>query len=338
MELFKLDDYLKDEPAYRRQQVWQAIFKDLISGWQEATTLPLTLREKLAGQFPLQIRAAIVGEKSSRKAIIVLADGARIESVLIRHRDGRNTVCVSSQAGCAMGCKFCATGAMGFVRNLSIEEIVFQVLLFARLLKKEGERVSNVVVMGMGEPFLNYDAVLRAIRILRDPEGFNLGARHFSISTVGITSGIDRLSKENLQVNLAVSLHAPNNELRASLMPIGKTYPIEKIIKSIDQYIARTKRRVMFEYVMIDKVNDTDANAKQLAILMKNPLYFVNLIRYNETNRFSPSPENQLKNFKRLLEEAGVAVTVRHSFGNEFQGACGQLATSEGDSPEFKIF
>ena len=192
-------------------------------------------------------------------------------------------------------------------------------------------RVTNVVFMGMGEPFLNYDDVLEAIRILNDKNGFNLGARHISISTIGITEGIEKLAKEKLQINLAISLHAPNNNLRSKLMPINKKYPIEKILAAVDDYIKKTKRRVMFEYLMIDGVNDSPAQAKELAKLLKKPLYFINLISFNPIghSKFKPSPGWKIKKFKEVLEKAGMAVTQRYRFGREIKAACGQLAGRE---------
>ena len=246
----------------------------------------------------------------------------------MKHADQRNTVCISSQVGCSVGCQFCATGELGFKRNLSDWEIAEQVLYFARFLKKDGEKVNNVVFMGMGEPFLNYDNVLGAIRILNDKDGFNLGARHISVSTVGIVEGIKKFTAEDLQVNLAISLHAPDNVLRSKLVPLNKTYPIEKVLAAADEYIKKTKRRVMFEYLMIDGVNDGEKQAVTLAKLLKKPLYFLNLISYNPTGHceFKSSPGWKIKKFKEILEKAKVSVTQRHGFGKEIKGACGQLA------------
>jgi 23S rRNA (adenine2503-C2)-methyltransferase len=243
----------------------------------------------------------------------------------MKHED-RNTVCVSSQVGCALGCLFCATGKMGFKRNLEVFEIVEQVLFFARYLKKTKDKVTNVVFMGMGEPFLNYGNVLGAIKILNDKEGFNLGARKFSISTVGITEGIEKLAEEKLQINLAISLHASNNKLRSNLIPANKKYGIEKILKKVNEYIKKTNRKVMFEYLMIKDLNDSNESAKELAFLMEKPLYFVNLISYNPTGDFQPSSKETIQKFKSILEKEGVYVTERYRFGREIKAACGQLA------------
>lgn len=335
MNLMKIAEVLEKEPVFRLKQVKKAIFFDLIENWDEATTLPQNLRQQLSKNCPLQELKAekILTSKDGEtlKVLFRLKDGLKVESVLMRHIDGRRTVCVSSQVGCSIGCKFCATGQQGFKRNLSSSEIIDQVLFFARLLKKSKEKVTNVVFMGMGEPFLNYDNVLEAIKILNDKEGFNLGSRHISISTVGITEGIEKLAKEKLQVNLAISFHAPNNELRTKLIPINKKYPIEKILSAVDDYIKKTKRRVMFEYLMIDGVNNSPKQAEELAELLKKPLYFINLISFNPIGHsdFKPSPGWKIKKFKEILEKAGLSVTQRYRFGREIKAACGQLAGRE---------
>ena len=329
MDLSQLKEVLKGEPDFRLKQVKKAIFQDLIEDWSKATTLPLPLREKLKEKCPLVIKAKISASKDKRtaKALITLKDNLQIESVLMRHLNTRNTICVSSQVGCPLGCIFCATGKMGFKRNLETLEIIEQVLFFARYLQKTGERVTNVVFMGMGEPFLNYENVLAAIKILNDKEGFGLGARHFSISTAGIIEGIQKLSREKLQVNLAISLHAPNDKLRSRIMPINKEYSIKKILTAVDDYIERTRRKVMFEYIMIDNLNDSPSHAKELAKIMRKPLYFVNLISYNPTGIFRASPTEKIKRFKDILEKSGVKITQRYRFGQDIKAACGQLAT-----------
>lgn len=335
MDLSNLEKVLENEPVYRLKQAKELVFRDLIENWNEAITLPLVLREKLNTECPLEIKGDSFVSKDGKtiKAVIILRDNLKIESVLMKHKDGRNTVCVSSQIGCPLGCSFCATGKMGFKRNLEALEIVEQVVFFGRYLKKIGEKITNIVFMGMGEPFLNYDNVLRAIRILNDKDGFNLGARHFSISTAGITEGIEKVKEEKLEINLAISLHAPNDSLRSKIMPINKKYPIIKILKAVDEYIKKTRRRVMFEYIMIKDVNDADAYAEELASLMKKPLYFVNLISYNParigfdnpTGIFKPSSQERTTRFKEILEKQGIAVTQRYRFGDDITAACGQL-------------
>ncbi|MFH1457322.1 MAG: 23S rRNA (adenine(2503)-C(2))-methyltransferase RlmN [Patescibacteria group bacterium] len=327
MNILVLNSILASEPKYRLKQIKQAIFLDFISNWDSATTLSKNLRFKLNEVCPLDIDAKFFVSKNKNvvKALITLKDKKKIETVLMRHSDGRNTVCVSTQVGCALGCKFCATGQIGLQRNLSADEIIEQVLLFARYLKKENARVGNVVFMGMGEPFLNYDNLLLAIKVLNDKDGFNLGARKMSISTVGITEGIDKFAKENLQVNLAVSLHAPNQELRARLMPISKKYTLSKIMKSVENYVLKTNRQVMFEYLLIRGVNDSEEQAKELADIISNQLYVVNLIKYNPTGKFKPSIFEASEKFKRILLHNKIKVTERYEFGQDIKAACGQL-------------
>jgi len=338
MDLIQFQRLFDKEPKYRLKQAKKALFYDLIKNWQEALVLPLSLREELNKECLIEISAKtfISKDRNTIKALLTLKDDLKIETVLMCHRDKRNTVCVSSQIGCPLNCSFCATGKMGFKRNLNVWEIVEQVLFFASYLKRIRERVTNIVFMGMGEPFLNYQNVIEAIRILNDKEGFNLGARHFSISTIGIAEGIEKLAKEKLQINLAVSLHAPNDEIRSKLIPINKKYPIKKILNSIDDYIQKTHRRVMFEYMMINNLNDSEKHAKILSRLMKKPLYFVNLISYNPTGIFKPSSSLRIKKFKEILEKEGVRVTQRYSFGQGIKAACGQLTISDAEDDFIK--
>lgn len=320
---------LKSQPSYRLKQAKRLVFFNLIESWNQATSFPPPLREKLNKKCSLEIKAKTFVSKNKKtiKALIeLMSDGLKIESVLMKHKDKRNTVCVSSQVGCALGCVFCATGKMGFKRNLNTHEIVNQVLFFARYLKKKKEKITNIVFMGMGEPFLNYKNVIEAIRILNDKQGFNLGARNFSISTVGIIDGIKELSNENLEINLAVSLHAVDDSLRSKIAPANKNYPLLKILKAVDNYIIKTGRKVMFEYVMIKNINDKDEYARQLAKIMKKPLYFVNLIACNPIGDFKASSPSRIKKFKEILEQSGVKVGQRYSFGQDIKAACGQLA------------
>lgn len=329
MDLEILEDILKTEPQFRLTQVKEAIFKQLITNWLQANNLPKTLQTKLNKVFPLTIKAKIFQSQSQSalKALIILKDNLKIETVLMQHKDGRNTVCLSSQVGCPIGCLFCATGKLGFKRNLNFGEIIEQALFWQRYLKKTNQRVTNIVFMGMGEPFLNYDNVLKAIHILNDQKGFNIGARHISISTVGIVEEIKRLSQEPLQVNLAISLHAPTNELRSKLIPVNKKYPIETIFKTVEDYVKKTKRKVMFEYIMINNVNDSEKEAWKLVELMKeNYLYMVNLIKYNKTVLFQPSSSKTIQKFKTILEDQKINVTERYRFGQDIKAACGQLA------------
>ncbi|MGI6340873.1 MAG: 23S rRNA (adenine(2503)-C(2))-methyltransferase RlmN [Minisyncoccales bacterium] len=319
MNLKNLNKIIEKEPAFRKKQIEKLIYQDAINDWDNATVLPLKLREELKKGTSLKIKAEIFKSKNVEKALITLEDNSQIETVLMKH-DDRTTVCVSSQVGCALGCKFCATGKLGFKRNLETEEILEQVLVF-----KRKERIRNIVFMGMGEPFLNYDNVLNAVKILNNENTFNIGARHISISTVGITEGIEKLSNEKLQINLAISLHAPNNNLRLKLMPISKKYSLENILKTVNEYIKKTNRKVMFEYTLIDNVNDSIENAKELSKIMKHPLYMVNLIKYNDTEEFKAPSNEKIKRFKNYLEKGGINVTERYRFGGDIHAACGQL-------------
>ncbi|MFA5368536.1 MAG: 23S rRNA (adenine(2503)-C(2))-methyltransferase RlmN [Candidatus Paceibacterota bacterium] len=334
MILEKLRKILKDEPAFRLKQVKRAVYHELIEDWDKATNLSLNLREQLKKECPLEIKYKLYTSRDGNtfKALIDLEDGSKIESVLMIHTDKRATVCVSSQVGCALNCAFCATGQAGFKRNLTSGEILDQILVFSRYLKnnfKPSRNITNIVFMGMGEPFLNYDNVWDAIRIINNGEAFNIGSRKISISTAGITEGIKKMSDEKLQVNLSISLHAPTDELRKKLMPIAEKYSIKKLIKSIDDYIAKTSRKVMFEYLMIKGVNDTMENAEQLSKLLNKPLYMVNLIPYNPTGNFKPSDKKTIKTFKDYLEKRGVFATQRYEFGQGIDAACGQLAAKD---------
>lgn len=329
MEWSGIQKALEKEPAYRVKQVKKALFQDLVSSWSEVTVLPKTLRETLHIEYPLDILAETVVSKDDGtvKALITLADGKQIESVLMRHKGGRNTVCISSLVGCPMGCTFCATAGMGMVRALSSDEIILQVLFFARLLKKEEVRVGSVVFMGMGEPLINYEAVMEAVRTLNDPNVFGIGARHISISTCGILEGIARLATEDIPVNLAVSLHGSNNTVRTTLMPVARTYTIKELMNVIDEYIASTKRKVMFEYLLVEGINDAPEHARELCTLLRGKLCMVNLISYNPTGKYTATSENSINHFKSILTKGGVETTIRYRFGRDIEGACGQLAT-----------
>lgn len=335
MDFSRLENLIKNEPEFIRKEAWRYIFVNLLESWKDARYIPSPLRKKLEKECPLEIKGqmSLSNDKKTAKALIFLNDNKAVESVLMLSAD-RATVCVSSQVGCPMGCKFCATGKMGFIRNLTIEEIISQVLFFARYLSSHGlnkgglpiKRISNVVFMGMGEPFLNYDNVMSAIKILNDKNGLNIGARHISISTSGLIPEIEKFSNEPLQLNLAISLHAPNNELRSSLMPVNNKYPLPKLMEAVKKYTEKTKRKVMFEYLLIDGINDTEKCAHELISLMKNNLYMVNLIPYNATGVYKESSPEKIKQFKKILQDNGIETTQRVRFGREIDAACGQLA------------
>jgi len=332
MDIQKLKKILVNEPKFRIKQIEQEIYSSLIDNWSQATTLPKNLIEILQQEYPIDIKADlfISADQQSAKALITLVDDKRIETVLMRH-ENRNTVCVSSQVGCSMACDFCATGKLGLKCNLTAEEIVSQVLLFQRYLKKDHERVSSVVFMGMGEPFLNYENVIAAIEILNDKNKFNIGARHISISSCGIIGGIKKIADFPKQINLAISLHAPTDKLRTRLMPINKKYPLLNVLLATKNYIDKTKRKVMIEYIMLQDVNDAPAQAEELAELLKNNLqhlFFINLIAYNSNgqNKYQPSAPATIQIFKDILEKSGLTVTQRYKMGQDIKGACGQLA------------
>jgi len=331
MNLSILHQIILNEPKFRHKQLDQAVYVDLIDNWEAASVLPKALRDKLNEACPLNIDAEVqktAGKEPTQKALIKLEDGEEIEAVLIRQKGNRNTVCVSSQVGCPLACAFCATGQMGFTRNLKAHEIVEQVLFFMRELKKEGgeAKIDNIVFMGMGEPFLNYPEVIKALKWLNDPESFNFGSRRLSVSTSGIPEGIVKIGGEKLQLNLAVSLHFATDLSRRRYMPVANKYPLEKLMPAVDDYIRKTGRKVMFEYLMIRDVNDSDNDAKLLAALMNKPLYMVNLIPYNPTGRFQASTEERVEKFKKILEDAEINVTTRQSYGGGIDAACGQLA------------
>ncbi len=337
MNLEKLDKILENEPAFRKKQALKFIFQDLNETWDEATIFSKETREKLKENLSLKIDLEIfwAKDKKSAKALIRLDDGVAIETVLMKS-EKRNTVCVSSQAGCPLGCAFCATGKNGFIRNLEYWEIIEQVLIFARILKNEfgDERVTNVVFMGMGEPFLNYENVMKAANFINSKEGFEIAARKISISTVGIIPEIKRFADEGKQFNLAVSLHAPANESRKKLVKVCDQYPVEELIKAIDYYIEKTNRKVMLEYSLFQDVNDSENQAQELVGLMKKKQYYmVNLIEYNEYEKkgkgdviLIKSEKERVEKFKNILQKGGIEFAERFRFGRDIKGACGQLA------------
>jgi 23S rRNA (adenine2503-C2)-methyltransferase len=334
--------FLEDNnfPKYKSQQIFQAYFKNLIVDWNNMTNISKNDRLLLDDQFhltSLTIKEVLNGKDTIKFLMETKDYNKKIETVLLKHKDGRNTLCVSSQIGCAMRCSFCATGTMGFHRNLTSEQIYDQVILVANHLKKDDQKITNIVFMGMGEPMLNFEDVKSAIIMLHKSNGFNLGWRHFTISTCGIIPGILSQIKELPQVNLAISLHAPNNDLRSQLMPVNKKYPIQDLMTACDTFVKETRRRIFFEYIMLKDINDKDEHAQELSrIIKKNPLYHVNLIRYHNTgfidphtgSEFQSSNNQSINNFIKILERNRVSVSLRHSFGTEIKAACGQLVTS----------
>jgi 23S rRNA (adenine2503-C2)-methyltransferase len=335
------------EPRYRAQQIWQAAYRDLVQTPDQMTTLPHALREKLKAECTFGSLTPTAEAKSSdqqtRKILFRLPDGKQIETVLMDY-EHRHTTCISTQAGCAMGCVFCATGQMGFRRHLSAGEIVEQVLWFARALRlrpakergaplrvraeSDADHLTNIVIMGMGEPFHNYDATLAAIDILNHPEGFNFGARRITLSTVGLPPMIERFAAEKRQVNLAVSLHAATDSLRTELLPINKKYPLAVLFAAIRNYFETTRRRVTFEWALIQGKNDTPEQARALADLAHGLPCHVNVIPLNPTRNYAgaASTRERAAAFKAMLDAHGLPCTIRVRRGIDINAGCGQLA------------
>lgn len=339
------------QPAFRARQVWDWLYVRLADRYDAMTNLPKVLRDRLGAEYPIGRLTPKIDLLSSdgwtRKILFALPDGAQIETVLMDY-ETRETVCVSTQAGCGMGCTFCATGQGGFQRNLTGGEIVEQVLFFERELRQREHRaargrmhdaasnpqseiknhqLTNLVLMGMGEPFANYTALMEALRRLSDPAGYNFGARRITVSTVGLVPMIERFAQEQSQVNLAVSLHAATNALRSSMLPINKRYPIEVLMATCRAYTAATHRRISFEWALIENVNDTPEQARALAQLIRGMLCHVNLIPLNPTHGYagSASTRDRIAAFRAILDEAHIPNSLRIRRGIDIHAGCGQL-------------
>src|SRR5215211_6847015 len=325
-----------DEPPFRGRQIARWLYDSarLATSYEQMTDLPAALRTKLAAALPVQtltlVRELQTDNGDTIKSLYRAQDGQLLETVLMLYRD-RSTVCVSCQVGCAVGCAFCATGIGGLMRNLTAGEMVEQTINSARRARELGRPLTNLVMMGMGEPLQNYAETMKFVGILNDPKGFNFGARRITISTSGIVSRIDALAEEPYQVNLAVSIHAPNDELRSTLVPINRRWPVADLMAAVERYTAKTGRRVSFEYALMGGINDDDATAQQLARLLQGRLCHVNLIPYNPVDLLEftrPSPE-RIERFASILRDAGVPTTVRYSRGVDIAAACGQLRGRE---------
>jgi len=326
-------------PRYRADQILLPLYYKFPKDINDIPQLPKKLREDLteAGYTigsAKETHRVVSDDGDTTKLLLNLTDGTPVETVLIQYPSSkinghpRSTICVSTQIGCAMGCVFCATGQMGFEKNIRAEEIVAQVIHFANILQQRGEHVTNLVFMGMGEPMANYDETIRAVRILTHDRGFGIGQRNITISTIGLISGIDKLAEENLQVGLAISLHAPNNELRKKLVPTAGPNSVEDIIEAGRRYFKKTGRRVTFEYALMKGINDSPEIATELAILLKGNGSHVNLIPINPTaGDFKRPTQDNISEFERILSNAGVNCTVRIEKGTEISAACGQLRT-----------
>lgn len=319
------------QPEFRADQVWTALYHNYRASAEEITTLPKDLRETLADNYSFTALMPIQAIKSQDgktiKTLLKLRDANLIEAVLMYYED-RRTLCVSSQSGCGIGCSFCATGQMGFRRNLSSGEIVAQVLYYARILDENDEQVTNIVMMGMGEPFQNYQNLMEALDRLNDPEAVGLGARRITISTVGLVPKIRQFADEDTQYNLAISLHTVDDDLRSELIPINKRYSVDLLLEACRYYVKKTNRRITFEYALIQGVNDSLDDAKALAEKVGDMLCHVNLIPLNPTEGFSQQPSNalQAEAFREMLEEYNIPCTIRLRRGIEIQAGCGQLA------------
>jgi len=346
------------QPAYRARQTWQGLYQNLWNRPDEFSNLPKPLREKLAAELTFDALTPTLKLDSSdgqtRKTLFKLPDGRQIEAVLMRYDPStgsgqapsagsgqvpetyqgrtRRTLCISTQVGCAMGCTFCATGQMGFSRHLSSGEIVAQVMYYARMLHEQGESVTNIVLMGMGEPFHNYDNTMAAIDRLNDPEGYNFGARRFTISTSGLVPAIRRFAEEKRQVNLAVSLHAVEDAPRSAMMPVNKRYNIAELLTACRNYVNATSRRITFEWALIHGVNDTPEVAQKLASLLKGMLCHVNAIPLNPTTGYTgkATTRERAEAFRQVLEQNGIPCTIRVRRGIDIQAGCGQLASRAG--------
>jgi 23S rRNA (adenine2503-C2)-methyltransferase len=334
-DLGELEQLMDDwgEPAYRAIQVWEGVYQQLKFHPDLFTNIPKKLRAKLLDKFSwVTLHPGIVlssDDEQTSKTLYLLEDENAIETVLMRY-EKRRTLCISSQSGCALGCVFCATGQMGLKRNLTSGEIVQQVMLFERSLREGGDGLTNIVVMGMGEPLHNYEQTLAALDRLNHPQGMNFGARRFTISTVGLIPQILRFAHERRQINLAVSLHAANDELRSKMLPINKKYPLMDLVDACREYVDLTHRRITFEWALINGINDSLLQARQLAELINGILCHVNIIPLNPTKGYqgTATTSQQAELFRLELEERGIPCTIRVRRGIDIHAGCGQLATN----------
>jgi 23S rRNA (adenine2503-C2)-methyltransferase len=319
------------EKSFRAKQIWDWVYQKLVMDWNEMTNISLALRTLLSQTFSLKTIELVDTEESKDQETIKflwkLSDGKLLESVLIL-APGRRTVCVSSQVGCPARCAFCASGKEGLIRNLSASEIFEQVYHIQRWLHEKQERVSHIVFMGMGEPLENYEAVVQAIRFLCDPMRLNFSERKITVSTVGVIEGIERLAQEEIRVNLVLSLHAPNQQVRKKIIPYARKYEIKDVIKAMLSYTHRTKRDITYEYTLLAGINDQPEHAIELASLLKSQPCTVNLIPYNPVDglKLKRPEKEEIEEFKGILEQKGIVATWRYTKGKDIAAACGQLA------------
>ena len=329
LTLEKLEALMLEEnqSKFRAKQLFTWIYEKQVVDFDLMTDISKKFIEVLKQKYCLvkpSIFAKQVSSDGTIKLLLEMGDGSKVETVLMRYNYGQ-VACVSSQVGCNMGCKFCASGLLKKQRNLLPEEMVGQVLVLNDLLSQENKRVTHVVVMGTGEPFDNYDNVMDFVRIINHQKALAIGARHITVSTCGIPDKIERYSLEGLQINLAISLHAPNNELRNQLMPINLAYPLEKLIAAVKLYNINADRRVTFEYILLKGVNDSMEHADELARLIRPVFAYVNLIPYNEVDENGFHRSNNIKAFMDRLMKKGINATIRKEFGTDIDAACGQL-------------
>ena len=339
LEMKKLQALMveRGQKPFRAVQLYTWIYEKKATSFDEMSDISLRFREELNRDFCLElpkIHTKQVSNDGTIKLLLELEDGYKVETVLMRYNYG-NAVCVSSQVGCNMGCSFCSSGILGKQRDLKPHEMVGEVLVINNLLKEEGrgERVTHIVVMGTGEPFDNYDNVMDFIRIVNHQKGLAIGARHITVSTCGLPDKIRKYSLEGLQTNLAISLHAPNDELRNKLMKINKAYPLKEVMEAVKEYENNAGRRVTYEYLLLEGINDTKECALELIDLIKGTFGYVNLIPYNETNKndYKRSSGNRVHTFLDVLMKRGVKATIRKEFGSDIDAACGQLKAKVGD-------
>ncbi|WP_166238347.1 23S rRNA (adenine(2503)-C(2))-methyltransferase RlmN [Paenibacillus turpanensis] len=336
--LEQLTDWVKEsgEPAFRAGQIYDWLYVKRVQSFEEMTNLSKSLRDKLMEHFEFVTLKEITNMKSQDgtvKFLFGLHDNHAIETVIMRHNYG-NSVCVTTQVGCRIGCTFCASTLGGLKRNLTAGEIIAQVVYAQKLLDAEDERVSSIVIMGSGEPFENYDATMTFLRTMIHPKGLNIGQRHITVSTSGIVPSMYKFADEDTQINLAISIHAPNDELRSKLMPVNRRFPFKEVIDACHYYIAKTGRRITFEYALIGSVNDRPEHAEELADVLKDMLCHVNLIpvNYVPERNYVRTPRDDIFEFQRILTKKGINATIRREQGHDIAAACGQLRAKHMES------
>lgn len=344
----KVKELLKENgfPTFRYKQIANAIYKNYIKDFHEMGTIPKKMREMLDENFSFETLSVDTqvtsADGQTTKILFKTSKWEFIEAVIMRHKSGRNTLCISCQVGCPMACTFCATGKLGLLRNLEASEIIEQVYYAADLLNSEDDFLRNIVYMGMGEPFLNYDNLKTSIEFITHQDKIAIANRRVTVSTCGIVPGINKFTEDFPQTSLAISLHAPNDEVRSSIMPVDHTYPVKKLMESLDNYVEKTNKRIFYEYIMINGVNDHIKLADELGQLLQGKLAHVNFIPYNawegtSSDGYTTTPRFVIEKFQKILEKYWVISTIRHTMWDDIDAACGQLANKkEGESLSLK--